>query len=540
MADDLLVTDAVLEDPEVLRRLLSNMIERLDNTTLNELSDELKAKIIETLNKNSSIAITGDVIGNSNFDDTGDASIASAINLPNVTAINGGGAASTYPSQAAGPYGVAGIPDGGTPGQVLTKNSAINQDASWKTAFNLFASSGWCPGYTATYVDSNTFKVVGVDASKVYTVGRTLEVVDGSNIHKGTVNSVDYNVTSTGDTTVNMTMTEGALTAGITEACLVGSSVSWANTSKPLGNNSVYSITEGIIGTTNFIIASGMNGKIAYSIDGGVTFTQVNSGTAVDIIGMAYDSTNERFMGIVNSSQYVYSTDGINWSAEADNLYYLFGDYYNSIVIYYDPEDDGFMVFVDKGGQTHTAYTTNFGTTWTLGDTDTTVMNFIKQSEGLATTTNTYAFMGRGDDLYYIASLTTTMSLFYSNSGLANLTAICTFQDGGNLVTVAGHSDGRIMLKKGISTYNDTITFTGAIKDIEYSSIHQRLVAVGENGEIGYVDKIDMLADNPWTLVSNGFDVLRTIRCVKWIASIGKFFAGCESGQIASSSSGLN
>jgi len=57
-----------------------------------------------------------------------------AIDLPNVVCIDGGDAAETYPGAVTGPYGVAGgnyVPDGGTAGQYLIKQSATDGDAIW-------------------------------------------------------------------------------------------------------------------------------------------------------------------------------------------------------------------------------------------------------------------------------------------------------------------------------------------------------------------------------------------------------------------------
>ena len=52
MADDLLVTDAVLEDPEVLRRLLSDIIERLSDT-VQEVIDPVQTQQTLTIINNS-------------------------------------------------------------------------------------------------------------------------------------------------------------------------------------------------------------------------------------------------------------------------------------------------------------------------------------------------------------------------------------------------------------------------------------------------------------------------------------------------------
>lgn len=78
MADDLLVTDETLEDPLVLKRLLSDIIERLSNTVL-EVADPIETtRIIKIINTSS-------------------------------------------------------LPNGGILGDLLTKDSNKNQDASWQT-----------------------------------------------------------------------------------------------------------------------------------------------------------------------------------------------------------------------------------------------------------------------------------------------------------------------------------------------------------------------------------------------------------------------
>ena len=111
MADDLLVTDEVLEDPLVMRRLLSDIIERLDDDVNSVVTEALTTKIIQVISGNGvdggaalTVELLNEIIGSSSFNVAGLASIETLVNLPNVTGISGGDSTTTYPDYPIAPY----------------------------------------------------------------------------------------------------------------------------------------------------------------------------------------------------------------------------------------------------------------------------------------------------------------------------------------------------------------------------------------------------------------------------------------------------
>jgi len=198
----------------------------------------------------NTVTLSGDITGNGSFDVNGDAAIGTAIALPNVVLMDGGGAGSTYPQEAQGPYGVVDeLPAGGLTGEVLGKLSNTEQDADWipkadpiivqnnndiitsdlkKLIFsgpgyelldqgsgvvqvNIFGANQqedeFCPGYEYNYINGTSWQIVGLDRAQLFSVGRRLHFTDGS-IH--TYGVIATSTFTGGNTVLTMTMENGA------------------------------------------------------------------------------------------------------------------------------------------------------------------------------------------------------------------------------------------------------------------------------------------------------------------------------------------
>ena len=73
-----------------------------------------------------------------------------------------------------------------------------------------------------------------------------------------------------------------------------------------------------------------------------------------------------------------------------------------------------------------------------------------------------------------------------------------------------------------------------------WSPLHERAVVVGDNGQVGYIDRVDTNTANSWTQVSNGFSPLSTIKNVHWDTDQGFFIAVSNIGEICRSTNGTN
>ena len=117
--------------------------------------------------------------------------------------------------------------------------------------------------------------------------------------------------------------------------------------------------------------------------------------------------------------------------------------------------------------------------------------------------------------------------------------ALLSFFDGTTAVRAYGCLNGNVI---GFLNWtgDDTTTFVNAWKDAIYSPFHDRVVLVGDNGQIGYWDGADAVVNDAVNNVTNGFDPTANIQAVDWNESDGVFVAVADNGQICRSSNGTN
>ena len=232
MADDLLVTDAVLEDKLVLRRLLSDMIERLPNDVAPVAEQKILQKAQTLVGGGAAagtITLAGDVIGNGAFNSNGDAIVTTSI------AVAGG----------------------------------LERDVI-------------CPGYLPTYVAANTITVPG-DSRVFFSPAKRVRVIDSDKVMYGIVNTVTYD-SATQKTTIVLTLDNSGdvLTTGITSICALagGANQSWARIYFDSVGTNFNGIATHTIGTTpTWVIGTGRYGYDASGNPlgptvGGVTVSQ--------------------------------------------------------------------------------------------------------------------------------------------------------------------------------------------------------------------------------------------------------------------------
>jgi len=405
-------------------------------------------------------------------------------------------------------------------------------------------NSTYCPNYAFTFISTSDWRIGGVDASNLFSVGRRLRFVDGANNYFGTIATVTF---AGGNTNMSMVM-EGVdvLTNTITEVCLVNGGVSWSPISgDPFGGSSINGLATGTIGSIEYWVAVGDVGKLFVSIDGGLNWASRVSHIALNLNDVAYNPDDESFLVVGDGAVLIHSSDTTTWTLDITSL--------KATPQYSDGPADVLSVCYELGGagwrilweiQTSTsqvacAYSLDDAVTWTSSTNLSTrvvagnakIVNHLVQG----------ALMGLGLDTYSFSVIPDLApSLFVNHTSIGDVTANLGYRAliGATPQILNGHDDGRIYGNNIFSA--DTLTFgSSGIRGFAYSETHERFVAVGDDGKIGYVDWADILVSNAWTLVDNGANPLADFTAVAWNEVNGIFVAVNNQGQILRSSNGL-
>lgn len=507
--------------------------------------------------------LDGDIIGGPTAMGTGQPTITmqTAIDLPNVVCIDGGDAAETYPGAVTGPYGVqtggAGVPDGGTVGQYLIKQSATDGDAIWEEFGGVAgANESYCPGYNYSRVDDNEFTVDLADAENLFYIGRRVRFDKAGVFTYGAVNAVDFNITSANDTHVTLTM-EGVETVPTDpfEACLVTAATAWSPiATDPFAGNAINDIATGSISGTQWWVAVGDGGRLFTSNDAGATWTVRTTGTTENLNCVAYDLTNDEFMAGGNLGVILESSDGSTWSLDTTSILAIVTTGTGDIDdIAWSPTEGDWVAFFDystnnKGigykGLTATAGVWN-GIRYQLSKT----AGWNGRFRCLTHASSALIWVPRStDDVGNLSNVSDTSStslvagIFATSNGASfGWAGGINLEIGANRNWAVTNSLGDIVLyNQSSESSRDDVTFSFGFNDFIYSTLHARIVGVGLQGQIGYLDAANFLVDDAWTSVANGFDVTTTINAVEFNETDGVFVAVAENGQICRSSNGTS
>jgi len=449
--------------------------------------------------------------------------------------------------------GGAGVPAGGTTGQILVKQSATDGDADWQDQGAAAPSqTEYCPGYTFTYSTTEVFVITGINATGVFGQGRRLKFIDGGSTYYGIVLSAVYGT----NTTISMSMEGGdVLTPTITEVCSVTSTTNWAPiVTDPFGGDKIWDIATGAIGGTQYWVAVGDGGKIFYSTDGGINWSAGTSGITYPIRCVAFDSNIEKFwVGGQNSANdfpwIAHSVNGASWVSVAmptGITAWAVNDYIHEIQ--YNEAGAYFICsFFDNDGSNYDIFVTNdeFANGITRLTTASADALVAADESGLAANNNQYWTYSSASATVYYTGFTDTSGTA-EKSGTALVTANSMLYIGeANVYGVIGQSDGKIeMGTMGSTEYDDDVTFSNAIRRFSHSLLLDRTVCVGDAATIGYIDDADMQTVNgggidAWTAVDNGFAPTANISSVAYNESDAVFVAVADNGQICRSTTGL-
>lgn len=419
--------------------------------------------------------------------------------------------------------------------------------------FRIYQSSAWgstrcssipyefCPGYIYVAINSTTIRIEGLNVTNLFSVGRRLKI-DGDQY--ANITASDYDATSAGNTTITVVMEDGsAMPISFTALCFVPGNTAWSPiASDPFGGYSINAITSGLIGTDTYWIAVGNGGKLGYSTDSGATWTMVTTGTTENLTCVAYgkDGSTPAFMVGGDVGVILTSTDGETWALDSSTLLTLAttGTANIDSVVYWPSYDTWIVLYEHLSTSKYTATSDNFGTTWTYR------ANISASSSGLAlvqTQSTFYVLIGKDVYFSYIITPITTSEINSSNLTPGNITSVSqVYNDDANWFWVATQDNGAISINKNaaLAGFKDSTTFSYRMNASTYSELFDRLIAVGNNSQIGYLDYANLQVADAWTPVANGFDPLANIKDVHADGSV--IIAVADNGQICRSTNGTN
>lgn len=398
-------------------------------------------------------------------------------------------------------------------------------------------SSEYCPGYSYTFVNGSTFQVIGFDVTNLFSPTRYLKFTVNGVVIYGEVVSSTYSGT---ETTVNMAMDSTLLSGTINSACLVAGNSGWSPIAEdPFNGSSINSIKSGKIGTQVYWIICGDAGKLAYSINAGLNWTNISTGTTENLNAIAYDSTNQGFMVVGDKAIVLTSTDALNWTLDTTVLAAkVISGIGNAIDVAFDHQENWFgVLFYRTSAGTYLAYTNDYGSSY-IGTTG---------ISGSRVTTGVYTAAGDVRDYYAIGD-----DVYRSNSFNITISSDFPFTDGdtvdsiyvdytNDLTRIVGKRSGKITVNV-TATATDTVTFTSSVREFAFSALLNRYIAVGDTAQIGYLEYADRGVSNGWTAVSNGLEPTANFTSVEYSEEPANqlFIAVADNGQILRSTNGVD
>jgi microcystin-dependent protein len=408
----------------------------------------------------------------------------------------------------------------------------------------------FCPNYAFTFVSDTSWRITGIDATNLFSVGRRLRFVDGANNYFGTIISSSN---AGGNTTMVMSMEAGdVLTVTVTEVCLVNGGVAWQPISQdPFGGNAITGIETGSIGATQYWVICGDGGRVAFSTDAGLTWTIATTGTVENLNDVAYSRDDESFLVVGDAAVLLHSTDGETFALDVTSLKALPEYNAGDAKVYscmYDRGGQGYRVqweLLTAGAQIGNAYTQDDTATWDSTPNLGTEVNVASSKigaiiSGLADT-DLGMFYQQNIDLWQFSVIPDESGATFVNvSSQAGVTGAYTFIDvGGSVVRCfVGRADGEIFHN---TTLQDDITFgSSAVNAFVESPSLERIVAVGNDGKIATVERADYILSDTFSLRQNGSNPLANFTDVQWNEVDGMFIAVNDQGQILRSTNGLD
>lgn len=407
------------------------------------------------------------------------------------------------------------------------------------------SSAIYCPGYLFNFINTLSWSIESVDAVNLFSVGRRLRFVDGALTYHGTIVTSSF---SAGDTVMTMSMEDGdVLTNTITEVCLTTNSAGWSPIAEdPFSGGRINGIATGVIAGTEYWVIVGNAGLLATSSDVGLTWTLRTSGTSENINDVAYNPDDESFLAVADAGEYTHSVDTITWTVDVAKIPALpeaLAGSFDMTSVAYDKGGMGWRTMWERApASMANAFSTDDTATW---DSTPNIGTRVSIDHAkMVNYNNQFGDIGTlypvGQDIYRFDVLPDeTGTITVNTSSETNTKAILSFgQSPASSRIYGGHDDGDILNLTGIM---ETEVFgSSAIREMVISETHQRIIAVSDDGKIGFQDEVNYAVPSTFALVANGSNPLANFTGVKWNEADGMFIAVNDQGQILRSSNGLD
>lgn len=442
------------------------------------------------------------------------------------------------PIVAAGSSGGTGVPDGGTTGQILIKQSSTDGDALWQdnTSGSVTIAPGeYCPGYPITGAANGQITIGGVDATSLFSVGREVKVNTNSpsGIVNDTIATSDFN---NPDTVLSLT-TNGGTTLGYTDLCLSSSTVSWVPiANSPFGGTQINKIVSGVISSVNYWVAVGNDGKAFSTTDEGLNWNTIITGTTEHLNAIDYCSDTEQFLIVGNARSMLLSSDGLTVVVKIPSAIFGVTTIFQDVL--FVPSESRWMVALNVPGGNHLTYSIsvfleiNTGGNWSSGAVDSSTHSRLFLDTRVAGDDIVWATAGNLSNLSSTTTTSETTLFTYSGKCFA---AVKTSNTSFDWVTATDL--GEVLSR--VNSTQTTITVPQPIRAMALSASLGRIVMVGDNSFIGTVESADYGASVAVTQRTNGFSPAASILDVHWDENVNVFVAVSNNGQICKSTNGL-
>ncbi|MEE8364201.1 MAG: hypothetical protein V3R76_00305 [Gammaproteobacteria bacterium] len=424
---------------------------------------------------------------------------------------------------------------------LISNNSAWGKPAGTASS----SPSEYCPGYTYVFVSTTVWRISGFDVINLFYVGRRLKFVDGSNEYFGTITA---SVFTGGNTDMTMSMESGdVLTNTIGQVCLTTGTAGWSAISgDPFSGTPIRGITSGYIGATKYWVIVGNGGRLAYSVNAGVSWVLATTGTSEDLADVAYNSTDESFVAVGRAGVYLYSTNGTSWALDTTKLPAAASpgsgnDDCYSVVYDTVTTSWGVMIQTTAAPQAQVLFSLNDTTSWSVGassqsgnpENEAKMRMFDSIENG-----DDYQLLYPvGQDIYLLQDPTdTTGTITINLSSQAPVSAIIGLNVLGTDRIVNCHIDGDIY--SSLTLIDGSIFGNDRINDVVFSPLHNRAIYIGDNARI--VSSETQFGSGSFTARQNGFNPLTHLLCIGWDEDDGIFIVGASNGQICRSTNGTN
>jgi microcystin-dependent protein len=312
----------------------------------------------------------------------------------------------------------------------------------------------------------------------------------------------------------------------------------------PFSGGNIQHIATGVIGGTEYWVIAGST-LIFTSVDAGVTWVSRTSGVSGSITTLKYDNTNEAFIAGCSNGDFTRTTNGTTWVADTTTVQAIPGltgsGRFNGMV--WSPGAALWSVFMEFNLATTGSLTANADmTVWAQADLTTNATGSGPDNtmvyDGLIGGRTIYA--GHAISYVYYSDPTDNSPISLNNMSepvTAAFSKLGTLGDIQDLFIGDNVGDIELMSSTTVRAVNDG-ALNGPVNAFSYSSVADRMIAVGNAGEIKTQSAADLETVGTWRDVTTPFG--GNINDVDYNVSDDIFICVCADGVIARSVDGIS